>query len=455
MLPDPVDNSTDSPLPIGGSPSQTDTRRGFLKKAAAASLSTHFLVQGRAYGLNARAIGANDRVRLAVIGCGVRGSGLATDLPPGCEVVAAADADMKKAGRLADASESNVSVYDDYRRLLDRNDIDGVLISTTDNHHAHAGLLACAAGIDSYIEKPLTRYFGEGRAMVDAARRHNRVVQVGTQQRSMEMNRFACELVRDGGIGEVRTVEFVNYASSLPYPADGLPCRPVPGGVNWEAWLGPSPLRPFNEALYSHWSDHAGSWWGQWQEYSVGQIGGMGAHGFDMVQYALGADDTGPVELWPMGRDAAGVERVDFRYANGVEVRLRFPDMKPYRGPRLGAVFTGTKCKIEINRNKFRTNPPGFVKDGPDPKLAEKWNGPGWIARGHIAEWLDAIKTRRRPNADIEIGHRVATISHLVDITRRVGRRLAWDPVREEFPDDSQANALLRLERREGWEIPV
>ena len=173
-----------------------------------------------------------------------------------------------------------------------------------------------------------------------------------------------------------------------------------------------------------------------------------------MVQYALGMDDTGPVELWPAGEDETGVQRVDFRYAEGPEVRLSFADKKPMRGPRLGAVFSGSKCKIEINRNRFQTNPPDFVKEGPDPALAAKWEGDGWIARGHIENWLDCIKTRQRPNADIEIGHRAASLGHLVNITRAMGRRLRWDPVQECFPDEPEANALLTMPKREGWELP-
>ncbi|MEO1497844.1 MAG: Gfo/Idh/MocA family oxidoreductase [Planctomycetota bacterium] len=428
-------------------------RRSVLTGAAAAAAS--LFAPGPVFGLNAQSYGANERVRLAMIGCGVRGSGLAMNLPEGSQLVSAVDAVREKAGRLAEQLDGEVSVDDDYRTVLERTDLDGVLICTTDHHHAHAGVLASQAGIDSYIEKPLTFYFSEGRALVDAARRHNRVVQVGTQQRSMEMNRFACELVRDGGIGDVKVVEMVNYSSAKPLPAGGQGGASPPAGINWDAWIGPAPMRAFRDDLIAHWSDGKPNWWGTWREYTVGQIGGMGAHALDMVQYALGTDDTGPVELWPVGPDAIGVPRVDFRYANGVEVRLVFLDKRPYRGPRLGGVFTGSKCKIEINRNKYRTNPVDFAKEAaPDPALAKKWEGPGWIARGHIEEWLDAIKTRRRPNTDIEIGHRVSTISHLVDITRAVNRRLVWDPEREVFPHDPEAQQLLTRPRREGWELP-
>jgi hypothetical protein len=137
------------------------------------------------------------------------------------------------------------------------------------------------------------------------------------------------------------------------------------------------------------------------------------------------------------------------RYANGMQV-----DYELERGPMGGGIFTGSEAKIEINRNKFTTNPPDFVQDPPDPAEAEPWEGPGWIARPHIQNWLDCIQTRARPNADVEIGHRSITICHLVNICRQLGRRLRWDPDREEFPGDEEANAYVDRPRRKGWELP-
>ena len=146
--------------------------------------------------------------------------------------------------------------------------------------------------------------------------------------------------------------------------------------------------------------------------------------------------------------------RLRFRYANGVEVRLTFPDEEPRRGPQLGAVFAGEDCKIEINRNKFTTNPPDFIKHPPDPKLAEKWEGDGWVAKGHVQNWFDCIRSREKPNADVEIGHRTASLCQLLVITRQLGRPVKWDPDQEIFPGDEEANALLDRPRREGWELP-
>ena len=149
--------------------------------------------------------------------------------------------------------------------------------------------------------------------------------------------------------------------------------------------------------------------------------------------------------------------RVDFRYANGVEVQAKYPATwkKPYHGPYFGGIFLGEECKIEINRNKFTTNPRDFVKNPPDPKLAEKWEGDGWVALGHIENWLDCIKSRATPNADVEIGHRTITVAHLINIVREIGRRVRWDPVTEHIVGDVEADALLDRPRRKGWELPV
>ena len=426
-------------------------RRRFTQGTVAAAAG--LFRPGPVWGLNPKSAGANERVRVAMIGCGQRGNQLTDCMPAGCEIVATADAYLPNAEKLADRLPGKAHAVEDYRHLIDRGELDGVMIASTGHHHVLPAMLACQAGMDVYIEKPMSNDFAEGRALVNAARSYDRVVQVGTQQRTMEMDRFACEFVRDGGIGEVRVVECVNYGSSKPYPQDGLPEQPIPNGLNWDAWLGCAPYRPYNRRLRVR-EDGVGGAWQGWREYHVGGIGGMGAHAYDMVQYALGMDDSGPVELWPNGVDESGTMRIDFRYGNGVEVRLRYPNKRPYRGPRLGGVFNGSKCKLEINRNKFVTNPVDFVKDAPPAELAEKWEGPGYVARGHIEDWLDAIKTRRRPNADVEIGHRTSTVYHLIGITRQLNRRLRWDPVAETFPDDPDANALLELPRRKEWELP-
>lgn len=172
-----------------------------------------------------------------------------------------------------------------------------------------------------------------------------------------------------------------------------------------------------------------------------------GAHGCDQIQWALGMSQTGPVEIWPTSPGPSG--SLQMRDANGVEVRYELGG-----GPVGGGVFVGEQCKIEINRNKFTTNPADFVKDPPKPATAEIWEGPGWIARPHIQNWLDCIKSRELPNADVEIGHRSISVCHLANITRDIGRKLTWDPDKETFPGDEEANCYVDRPKRKGYELP-
>jgi predicted dehydrogenase len=400
--------------------------------------------------------GANEQIVVGVIGVGVRGKQLIRNiknLPGAGRVAAICDCDARKVAETIQEHRADWKTYEDYRRLIEQKGIDGVLICTPHHQHVLPAMLACQAGMDVYVEKPLSNYVNEGRALVKAARKYGRIVQTGSQQRTMEMNRFACELVRDGGIGALKVVEAVSFGGPKPYPTEGLAEEPIPEGFSWDLFQGPAPVRPYNRLLTAHWSERLGSSWMNWCDYS-GAGTDMMAHSLDMVQYALGADASGPVEFWPV--DGAGMgARIDFRYANGIEVHSRFPAYtEPQRGPLLGAIFVGEKCKIEINRNKFTTNPRDFVKNPPDAKLAEKWEGDGWVAQGHIENWFDCIKSRKLPTADVEIGHRTVTVGHLINIARQVGRKLRWDPAKEHIVDDPEADALLDRPRRKGWELP-
>jgi len=433
---------------------QRTTRRRFLigtGRTLASACALPYFVPASAMASQNTA-GANDRIVVGIVGMGVRGNQMLVNIPGSGTVGAICDADSRKTAKATKENAANWAVDKDYRKMVERPDLDAIIVTACDHHHVLAGMLACQAGKDIYVEKPLSLYISEGRALVNAARHYKRIAQTGTQQRTMEMNRFACELVRDGGIGKIHAVEVVNFTGPIPYPTEGLPVESIPHGVDWDLWQGQAPERPFNRKLFSHWTDGAGRWWGNWADYSNSQLTGLGAHAYDMVQYGLGMDHTGPVALWPVEEGPAA--RIHFRYKNGVEVRLRFADSRPYKGPRNGAVFVGEKCKIEINRNKFTTNPPDFVTDGPDPEVAAKWEGDGWIAKGHLENWFDCIRSRELPNADIEIGHRTATVCQLLVITRQLMRPLRWDPAAEHFIGDDEANALLDRPRRKGWELP-
>ncbi|MCU1234670.1 MAG: Myo-inositol 2-dehydrogenase [Candidatus Solibacter sp.] len=387
-----------------------------------------------------RVFGANDRIRIGVIGAGGRANLLMDQLPPGAEIVAVADCYPKRADEAVSKRKANWSVHHDHRALLDLKDIDGVIIATADHQRVLCSIHACQAGKDVYAEKPLTLYIAEGRALVKAARRYNRVFQVGSQQRSMAMNRVACEFVRSGGLGKLLFVQGVNYPSSSEIPA--LPEQPLPDGMNWDLWLSQAPERPYNAKLHTGWM--------QWRDYAGGEMTNWGAHGMDQLQWGLGTDLTGPVELWPMADSAFGA--VAFRYASGATVRLEMPAA----GSELqgGVIFVGEKGRVEVVRNGFRADPVTLIKDVPPREEVEKWNRAQWQAQFHMQDWLDAMRQRSTPVADVEIGHRSVSVCHLVNITRQLNRKVKWDPDTETFPGDAEANAFVDRPRRKGYELP-
>jgi predicted dehydrogenase len=385
--------------------------------------------------------GANDRVRVGVIGVGNRANLLIDQLPEEADVIAVADCFVPRCRQAAAKRNAKWRIYQDYRELLDQKDIDGVIIATTDHNRTLASIHACQAGKDVYAEKPLTAYIAEGRALVRAARKQERVFQVGSQQRSMAMNQLACKFVKTGGLGRLQFVLAVNYPGPKDY--SGLPDEPVPEGLDWDKWLGPTPERPYNRRLHLEWMS--------WRDYSGGQMTNWGAHGIDQIQAALGTDETGPVELWPAVDAPAGA--LAYRYANGVTVQLIMSDAGDLRG---GGIFVGEKGRIEIIRNMFRTDPPQMIKELPPPEEVQKWRDDValWQAKYHMQNWLDCMRSRARPIADVEIGHRSISICHLLNITRHLNRKLRWNPETETFVDDNEANRYLNRSRRAGYELP-
>ena len=289
--------------------------------------------------------------------------------------------------------------------------------------------------------------------MVQAVRKYKRVFQTGSQQRSMARNRLGCELVRNGRIGKVHTVIGQNYPSPWEHK---LPGQPVPDGLDWDMWCGPTPLVPYNKDLYA---PRANPGWISFRPYSGGEMTGWGSHGLDQIQWALGMDASGPVEVWTEGGkfspptytkpDSRGKgngmcskPKVFFRYAGGVLLKLD-------RGPAGGGVFIGDKGKITINRNSVSSDPPEIAKQpikDSDVRLYKSDN--------HMQDWFDCMKSRKKPVADVEIGHRSGSVCHLGNIARWVGRKLRWDPEKETFTGDDEANALLDRTRRKGYQLP-
>ncbi|HYW79580.1 MAG TPA: Gfo/Idh/MocA family oxidoreductase [Thermoguttaceae bacterium] len=412
------------------------TRRSFLKRSAAAGVGLPCFVSSSALAAPGRP-GANDRVIIGFIGTGGRARQLMDHVPADGRIVAICDCYRQRTIDTLNEKQTDWTTYQYHQKMLDTENLDAVVVATPDHARVLPCIHACQAGLDVYAEKPLTLTIAEGRALVNAARKYKTVFQVGSQQRTMEMNRFACELVRTGGIGKIRKVQGICYTGPRDY--EGLGEQPIPEGDDWNVWQAQTEARPFNHALQFGWMG--------WRAYSGGEMTNWGAHGVDQIQWALGKSTTGPVELWPVTPGPNG--KVSMRYADGIQV-----DYELASGPQGGGIFTGSDCKIEINRNKFTTNPPDFVKDGPDPAEAQSWEGAGWVARPHIQNWIDCIKTRQRPNADVEIGHRSISVCHLVNITRQIGRPLRFDPDAETFPGDEEANAYLDRPRRKGWELP-
>ena len=382
--------------------------------------------------------GANDRIIVGFIGTGNRARMLMSQLPEPGKIVAICDCYTKRMDDAQTLLKKQWTCYQDYRKMLETEHLDAVIVATPDHVRPMPCIHACEAGIDVYAEKPLSVTISEGQAMVRAARKYKRVFQVGSQQRTMEMNRYACNLVRSGGIGAIKEVIAQNYPG--PKVAEGLPAEPIPEGDDWDAWSGPTPLLPFNEKLQFGWM--------QWRQYSGGEMTNWGAHGVDQIQSALGMDGNGPVELWPVTPGSNG--NVSMRYANGVVVKFESTDQTTV--PMGGAEFHGEKGTVTIDRNDFKCDPPELAVNPPPQEKKKSWTGPRWIAGPHLANWLDCIKTRQRPNADVEIGHRSITVCHLVNITRRLGLQAQWDPKNETFVNDAEANTYLsRRPRRKGF----
>lgn len=470
--------------------SSKTTRRGFLRRSAAigaGGLAAPYFVPAHLLGGPGRTA-ANDRVHVGVIGTGIRGKYLIANMPREGRVVALCDSSLARVGStlepagefaapLAEFRQQDApaaSTWQDYRRMIDAAKLDAVMIAAPDHHHVLAAMLACQAGLDVYLEKPLSLSIAEGRALAHAVRRYDRVLQVGSQQRTMEFNRFACEFVRDGRLGKVSLVELPNYPG--PMASGGFAQEPVPPDLDWNLFCGPTELVAYNRKLWvkDEFRLDGRLWrgWDLYQAFSGHLMTNWGAHSVDMVQFALGMDAGGPVEIRPLTADldpaldrqwlamtpplgAAGNaddDRMRFcpvtmRYASGVELRFT-PAVKD------AAVFHGQRGRLLMRRNYFQTDPPELASGGPDPALKQRWDGPGHVARPHIQNWLDCVRARRRPNAPVEVGHRTATVCHLANLARRLRRRLRWDPEREQFVGDDTANRLLDRPRRKGFELP-
>jgi predicted dehydrogenase len=329
-----------------------------------------------------------------------------------------------------------VALYNDFRDLLARDDIDAVVISTPEQWHAVQAIEAVKAGKDVYGEKPMSLTIREARAMVNAVRRYGRVFQTGSMQRSANEFRVAAEMVRAGRIGKLKYITVNIGTTSVDCY---LPGEPVPKGLDWDMWLGPAPWRPFNAILcppsnYPDWPQ-----WRKYRDYSGGQIADIGAHHFDIAQWGMGTDNTGPVEVFPPdGKEFTGPS---YRYASGVMLHAN-----PTRNRGAACTFFGTDGTIGVGRGSLNVTPKDLMPR--NVVIANRWTYPE-----HHTDWLRAIRTRQKPICDVEIGCRSITISHIGNISLWLNRPLKWDPVKEEFVGDSAANHWLDRPKREPWTL--
>jgi len=452
---------------------QAFTRRRFLKTGA---LATTFTAASWS-----RVFGANERIGVGIIGIGLVGRIHTRNLhtQPDARIVALAETYRPRLEAAAELVGGGVAKYGDFRRLLENKAVDAVVVATPDHWHALATMLACAAGKDVYVEKPLTLFVREGRWMVEVARRHRRVVQVGTQQRSGPHYQQARKLIQEGRLGALVSVQcnfFRNVTPGFGHPPDQNP----PADLDYDLWLGPAPKRPYNpnRALY-----HFRWFW----DYSGGQMTNLGAHSLDTVHWNAGV--LGPTAVTSVGgryflKDNCEVPDVQDALIEypGFHTVCQFRECAAGLGKTgMGGVeFHGNKGTMSLGRDGFevvadkKENPinvvarmiGGHPTGGPQPLPdagEEYWTEPAKNTSGdwkdqhvrHVRNFLDCVKSRQEPNSDLESGHRVATVCHLANISLQTGRKIRWDAEKEEIIGDPEAAGMLVRPYRKPWDAEL
>ncbi len=451
------------------------SRRDVLKSAA---LAAPLIVSARALGRDGPS--PSERVKVGLIGLGGRCRGLAGNAlgVPEMQIVAVSDCFQPRMASMIGSvgKDQNWKGYADFREMIEKEKLDGVMCETTTHARAWVACHAMALGVDAYIEKPMSLTIAEGREMVNIARKYNRVTQIGTQQRSIPLNNFASDLVKNGAIGKVKAVLAPNFVGPVRWTPQAAQPMPDGGSDNWwDLWTNQAELRPYHANMQYG--------WGKWWDYDGGGrcfgVTGWGAHSYDQINRGLGTNETGPVEVtlqepvadgdcgkfdprkptddetgaryYRMAKNVIGPRgKVLMKFASGTELRLH---LDGDWGPGLGCVFVGEKGKIEINRDKVSANPKELL-DSPDNPghLRVSENHP------HLTNWAQCIKTRETCNADIEYGQRSSTLCYLVNVVRDVGlvgKPLKWDAKTERFTNCDEANKLLARPRRNGYELPT
>ncbi len=418
-------------------------------------------------------LGANDRVRVALVGCGSRGTVLAKALRevPNAELVGACDVYEPRAAAVKEWVGPACRAYRDFRHVLDRKDVDALIVATPDHWHAIPTILACRAGKDVYVEKPPGHNVKEGRAMVEAARRHHRIVQTGIQHRSAGHYRRAAEIVRSGDLGPVHFVRIWNYVNMFPEGIGRAPNSDPPQGLDWDFYLGPAPRVPFNKNRF------VGTYRWFW-DYGGGMVTDYGTHRFDSLHQVMGID--APRAVTASGRryelkdgaETPDVVQVTYEYPgfilsyeasmlNGHGTGGRTPGRDYYQArgkddrPH-GEAFYGTNGVLVSDRLGFEVYPElapasqhgraaGF-------RTAKKEAGAQDATALHVKDFIGCVRSRNRPAADVAVGHRASIVAHLGNIAYRTGSKIRWDAAKEEIVGDPEASRLLGRKARAPWD---
>lgn len=435
------------------------SRRDFLKVSALGAAGAMFMpsaLAGASKSAKKAKTAAADTINIGFIGLGQQAMHLLAGFLTidGVKVLAGCDVYDVKRQRFekrvkkyyADQGQKcKVDLYEDYQDLLARDDIDAVVIATPDHQHAIIAIAACRAGKDIYLEKPMTLTIYEGQQLCKAVRRHNRILQMGSQQRSDPEFIHAANLVREGELGKISLVKV--HVGGFPTPYN-LPKQEIPAGLNWDKWLGPLPETiHYNSDLdpvISVEPEENEKLWGAWRWYQ-GIGGGLmtdwGAHMFDITQWALGKDGSGPVEIIPPGYSF--YDHLTYKYDNGVTVT-----QQEFDGGKQGVKIYGDNGWIQVCRGEFLASDPKFM-----PKAAEKSDMPYETQVPHYQTFIDSIRTRIDPNVPVEVGHSSCTMCTLGNIAHELGRPVVWNPIVQKFMNDPEANAKLHYKYRDGYTL--
>jgi hypothetical protein len=425
-------------------PSTTETlsRRSFIKAGLATAAGTIFFP----YIARSNPIGANNRVRMALIGCGLIMGGHHgwAQSHPMIDLVAVCDVKTsQREAALAKLKQKNPDAvgYVDYGDIMARSDIDAVIIATPDHWHAAISIDAMRAGKDVFVEKPMALTLDEAAAMVAAEKRYGRILQVGSMQRSDPAMRQAVDIVRNGWIGEITEIHIDLRGDFAPVTL--LPEEPVPADIDYDRWLGPAPWRPYNKLRVL--GNYGGGWRIFW-DYGSRKNGDWGAHHFDIVQWALDMDGNGPVLFVPKGFEGSPYQY--HQYANGLKVTASLKGGGPANGAMIR--FVGKNGEVKVSRGEIETTPAGLASQIPSSSEFRAYR-----SNDHRQNWLDSIISRRPPICPATVGASTFDICGLAGIAERLNRPIHWNPEKREITGDPEAARFADYTRRAGYPLPV